>query len=76
MFACFVRSDAIRHILNDHKEELKLLHPDLITSTKLRKQLASYSQLLNLTEQELEGMANFMGMRHILQEKLSIFIPD
>jgi len=34
--------------------------PENITSTKLRKHVATVSQILNLEENELETMANFM----------------
>ena len=40
---------------------LDLKHPEVLTSIKLRKQLASYSQLLNLTEDEVDSMATFKG---------------
>lgn len=54
----FIRgNDALRkHVLLSH-----LKRPDVITSTKLRKHIATLSQLLNLEERELEMLANFMG---------------
>ena len=61
-YAYFFRSDAVRSVISENKDQLDLLHPKLITSTKLRKQLASYSQLLNLDDNEVEAMASFMGM--------------
>lgn len=36
-------------------------NPDLLTSTKLRKHVATMSQLLNLTTNDREQLANFMG---------------
>lgn len=36
-------------------------NPAALTSTKLRKHLATMSQVINLTEQDLEQLANFMG---------------
>lgn len=38
-----------------------LKEPNLITSTKLRKHIATMSQLFNLKENELDSLANFMG---------------
>lgn len=35
--------------------------PELLTSTKLRKHIATMSQLLNLTSNDKEQLANFMG---------------
>lgn len=35
--------------------------PELLTSTKLRKHIATMSQLLNLTTNDREQLANFMG---------------
>ncbi|XP_063908932.1 uncharacterized protein LOC135126741 [Zophobas morio] len=36
-------------------------NPAALTSTKLRKHLATMSQVINLSEQDLEQLANFMG---------------
>lgn len=41
--------------------ECKASSPDLLTSTKLRKHIATMSQLLNLTSNDKEQLANFMG---------------
>lgn len=38
-----------------------MLWRDIITSTKLRKHVAAFSQLLNLEENELEILATFLG---------------
>ena len=56
-----LRSDAARAIIQEAAEVLQLQHPEVITATNLRKQLASYSQLLNLSTNELESLATFMG---------------
>ena len=40
-----------------------LKHPHLLRSTKLRKQIGTFSQLLNLSQNELEQLCNFMGHR-------------
>lgn len=42
-------------------EESKASSPDLLTCTKLRKHPATMSQLLNLTSNDKEQLANFMG---------------
>ncbi|XP_041845828.1 uncharacterized protein LOC121642870 isoform X1 [Melanotaenia boesemani] len=42
-------------------EESKAKNPELLRSTKLRKQVATLCQLLNLDSQELEQVARFMG---------------
>lgn len=36
-------------------------NPDAITSTRLRKHLATLTQLFNMTENDIEQLANFMG---------------
>lgn len=41
--------------------ECKASSPNLLTSTKLRKHIATMSQLLNLTSNDKEQLANFMG---------------
>ena len=49
-------------------DSLKLLaktcsakNPDVLTSTKLRKHVATVSQVLNLRDNELDQLANFLG---------------
>ncbi|KAL6481164.1 hypothetical protein MHYP_G00092440 [Metynnis hypsauchen] len=42
-------------------EESKAENPELLRSTKLRKQVTKLFQLLNLDQQELEQVARFMG---------------
>ncbi|KAK2810392.1 hypothetical protein Q5P01_000403 [Channa striata] len=62
----FARPGAITYIrggvyLRKHAEESKAEHPELLRSTKLRKQVGTLCQLLDLSEQELEQVARFMG---------------
>ncbi|XP_056310878.1 uncharacterized protein LOC130222319 [Danio aesculapii] len=47
--------------LRKYAEQSKIENPGLLRSTKLRKQVATLCQLLDLTEQELEQVAKFMG---------------
>ncbi|XP_049324186.1 uncharacterized protein LOC125784483 [Astyanax mexicanus] len=47
--------------LRRFSEESKAENPGLLRSTKLRKQVATLCQLLNLDQQELEQVARFMG---------------
>jgi len=42
-------------------QESKVEEPELLRSTKLRKQVSTLCQLLDLSEQELEQVATFMG---------------
>ena len=48
-------------ILNKHAKLYEAKNPTSITSTRLRKHLATLSQLFNLTEGEIEQLATFMG---------------
>lgn len=50
-------SDALRK----HVMLSKLTLPEVVTSTRLRKHIATLSQLLNLEERELEMLANYLG---------------
>lgn len=50
-------SDCLRKL----SEECGAKQPKLIRSTKLRKQIATLSQILNLKENELDILANFLG---------------
>ena len=50
-------SDALRK----HVKLAAMQCPMAVTSTKLRKHIATLSQLLNLQENELEMLANFLG---------------
>lgn len=47
--------------LRKYAEESKAENPELLRSTKLRKQVARLCQHLDLSEQELEQIARFMG---------------
>ncbi|XP_044040966.1 uncharacterized protein LOC122870667 [Siniperca chuatsi] len=47
--------------LRKYAEESKAENPELLRSTKLRKQVATCCQLLDLSEQELEQVTRFMG---------------
>ena len=50
-------SDALRKSV----KETKLEHPELITGTNLRKQVATLSQVVNLRDNELDVLAQYMG---------------
>ncbi|XP_056102085.1 uncharacterized protein LOC130081151 [Rhinichthys klamathensis goyatoka] len=47
--------------LRRYAEESKAKNPELLRSTKLRKHVATLCQLLDLSNQELEQVARFMG---------------
>ena len=62
----FARPGALTNIrgcdcLRKYAEDSKAENPELLRSTKLRKQVATLCQLLDLSEQELEQVARFMG---------------
>ena len=62
----FARPGAMTNIrgcdcLRRYAHESKAENPELLRSTKLRKQVATLCQLLDLSEQELEQVARFMG---------------
>jgi len=69
-------SDAIRRFAN----ETYLSAPENVTSTKLRKHVATVSQILNLEKNDLEVIASFMGhaievhrsFYHLPQETIQI----
>jgi hypothetical protein len=42
-------------------KKMELQHPETISSNKLRKQIATVMQILNLTKDEAKQFANFMG---------------
>lgn len=54
---CIRGSDAIRKL----SRESGAKNPENLTSTKLRKQVATVAQLLNLTENDIEQLATFLG---------------
>lgn len=47
--------------LRDAAEESGVLHPETLRSTKLRKQIGTISQVINLKHHELDILADFMG---------------
>ncbi|KAJ4936945.1 hypothetical protein JOQ06_001529 [Pogonophryne albipinna] len=62
----FARPGAMTNIrgcdcLRRYADESKAENPELLRSTKLRKQVATLCQLLDLSEQELEQVVRFMG---------------
>ncbi|XP_030609203.1 uncharacterized protein LOC115796875 isoform X2 [Archocentrus centrarchus] len=56
-FSCYRGSDCLRHFANVCGAE----SPESLTSAKLRKQTATLSQVLNLTDTELVQLADFLG---------------
>ena len=55
---CHIRgSDTLRKFT----EEIPLTNPSLLRSTQLRKQIATMTQVLNLTNNELDIVAQYMG---------------
>ncbi|XP_027853299.2 uncharacterized protein LOC114132105 [Aphis gossypii] len=55
--SCLKGSDAIRKLSKDCGAK----NPENLTSTRLRKQVATVAQLLNLSESDIEQLATFMG---------------
>lgn len=55
--SCLRGSDAIRKLSKDCGAK----NPENLTSTRLRKQVATVAQLLNLSESDIEQLATFMG---------------
>lgn len=55
--SCMRASDVIRKLGQNSGAK----HPENITSTRLRKHVATVTQLLNLSEGDLEQLATFMG---------------
>lgn len=55
--SCLRGSDAIRKLSKDCGAK----NPENLTSTRLRKQVATVAQLLNLSENDIEQLATFMG---------------
>lgn len=47
--------------LREHSSKCGAKQPELIRSTRLRKQVATLSQILNLKDNELDVLANFLG---------------
>lgn len=68
---CYRGSDCLRKA----SSECGSSAPELLTSTKLRKHIATMSQLLNLTKNDREQLANFMG--HDLENHNAYYrLPD
>ena len=66
VFLCPPSEDSLNHIrhwdcLRKQCTGLKLKQPDLITSTHLRKYVATVSQVLDLQEKELDWLVRHMG---------------
>ncbi|XP_070174147.1 uncharacterized protein [Littorina saxatilis] len=64
--SCFGHGDRNGHIrgsdtLKIHCQQADLQHPELITSTSLRKHVATMTQLYNLADNELDVVAQFLG---------------
>ena len=63
----FVRNESARHqyrgcnSLRKHAQQSGAKRPELLTSTRLRKQLGTLAQLLNLGENGQDILAGFMG---------------
>lgn len=55
--SCMRAADVIRKF----SQECGAKHPENITSTRLRKHVATVTQILNLSEGDLEQLATFMG---------------
>ena len=63
---CFASRSSSGHLdswqaMNLISQEASLMHPELVTSTKLRKYNATVSQLFDLNPGELEWLSNHMG---------------
>ena len=54
---CFRDSDCIRDLAKD----CGVKNPSTLTSTKLRKQIGTLSEVLNLSNAELDQLADFLG---------------
>lgn len=48
-------------VLKKHAERSGIKNPQAITSTRLRKHLATITQLFNMSESDIEQLASFMG---------------
>ncbi|KAJ8945472.1 hypothetical protein NQ314_009224 [Rhamnusium bicolor] len=49
-------------------------HPESLTSSRLRKQIATVLQILNLSEIEMEQIATFMGHTRKTHEKFYRYV--
>lgn len=50
-----------QRVLQKYAHQADLQHPVAMTARKLRKHLATVSQLFNMNEQDLEQLSTFMG---------------
>ncbi|XP_012549781.2 uncharacterized protein LOC105842288 [Bombyx mori] len=62
-------------VIDKHALLCKAKNPKAISSTRLRKHLATLTQLFNMTENDLEQLANFMGHTSAVH-KQSYRLPD
>lgn len=62
-------------VIEKHAVLCKAKNPKSISSTKLRKHLATLTQLFNMTENDIEQLANFMGHTSAVH-KQSYRLPD
>lgn len=65
-FFALARPDIVSHIrgcdtLREHAQKCGAVQPTLLRSTRLRKHIATMTQLLNLRENEMDALANYMG---------------
>jgi hypothetical protein len=55
--------------LRRYAKECGAIHPNRLTSTRLRQQLATMSQALNLSETDQDQLATFMGHDLVVHRK-------
>ncbi|XP_072173939.1 uncharacterized protein [Diadema setosum] len=65
-FFALARTDIMSHVrgcdtLREHAQKCGAVQPTLLTSTGLRKHIATMTQLLSLRENEMDVLANYMG---------------
>jgi len=51
----------VSDIIRKFCKNAEIRHPENITSTRLRKHVATVTQLLNLSESDIEQLATFLG---------------
>lgn len=76
----FAKANSVLHIvgykvLNKHATKCGAKNPTSITSTRLRKHLATLSQLFSLSDTEIEQLATFMG-HTVGMHRNSYRLPD
>ncbi|KAL4718947.1 hypothetical protein ACJJTC_005242 [Scirpophaga incertulas] len=62
-------------VLNKMAKECGAKYPDAISATRLRKHLATLTQILSMTENDLEQLSTFMGHTSGIHKK-SYRLPD